>query len=231
MMLDGKVLIITGAKGGLGTFVTEACLSAGARVAGVSRSISDNDFRRETFRAVPAELTSGDAAQGVVQKTIQMFGRVDGLIHVLGGDAGGSSVADTDDSTVMQMLQLNFLSAFWMIKAIVPHLREARTGHVVAVGSRAAIESAPMSAAYAASKAALISLIRATASENSDRCISANAVLPGTLDTPANRKAMPDADFSRWVNPAHVANLIVALVSDGLSNVSGAAIPIYGREQ
>ena len=230
-MLDSKVLIITGAKGGLGTFVTEACLNAGAKVAGVSRSINDNDFRRETFRAVPAELTSGDAAHDVVQKTIETFGRVDGLIHVLGGYAGGSSVADTEDTTVMQMLQLNFLSAFWMIKAIVPHLRNARAGHIVAVGSRAAIESSPMSAAYASSKAALVSLIRATASENAGQCISANVVLPGTLDTPGNRKAMPDADFSRWVNPAHVANLIVALVADGLSNVSGAAIPIYGREQ
>src|SRR5437764_2435305 len=80
-MLDSKVLIITGAKGGLGTFVTEACLNAGARVAGVSRSINDNDFPRETFRALPAELTSGDATHDVVQKTIETFGCVDGLIH------------------------------------------------------------------------------------------------------------------------------------------------------
>ena len=230
-MLEDKVFVITGAKGGLGSYVTEAFLNAGARVAGVSRSITDNDFQREGFRAVPAELTSTDAARDVVARTVTTFGRVDGLIHVLGGYSGGSSVADTDDSTVAQMLQLNYVSAFCMIKAILPHLRESRRGHIVAVGSRAAIESSPMSAAYAASKAALVSLIRATAAENADRCISANIVLPGTMDTPANRKVTPDADFSRWVSPVQVANLIVALASDGLSQVSGAVIPVYGRDQ
>lgn len=230
-MLTDKVFIITGAKGGLGTFVTEACLKAGARIAGVSRSISDNDFENDRFRAIPAELTSSDHARSVVERTVATFGRVDGLIHLLGGYAGGSSIAETDDATLRQMLELNLVSAFYMIRATLAELRRATGGHIIAVGSRAAVEASPLSAAYAASKAALVSLIRATAAENTDKSISANIVLPGTMDTPANRKATPNADFSRWVLPAQVANLIVALASDDLSQVSGAAIPVFGREQ
>ncbi len=230
-MLNDKVFIITGAKGGLGTSVTEACLNAGARVAGVSRSISDTDFGYDRFRAIPAELTSGDAARRVVEKVVATFGRFDGVIHLVGGYMGGTSVADTDDAAVQRMLELNLLSAFYIVRAALPQLRQAKSGHIIAVGSRAAIEPSPMSAAYAASKAALVSLIRTTAAENADKFISANVVLPGTMDTPANRQAMPNADFSRWVQPAQVANLIVALASDQLSQVSGAAIPVFGREQ
>src|SRR4051812_28176908 len=168
-MLNDKVFIITGAKGGLGTFVTKACLNAGATVAGVSRSISDDDFGHDRFRAIPAELTSSDAARSVVEKAVATFGGVDGVIHLVGAYTGGSSVADTDDAAVRRMLDVNLLSAFYMVRATLPQLRQASGGHIIAVGSRAAIEASPMSAAYAASKAALVSLIRATAAENADR--------------------------------------------------------------
>ena len=100
----------------------------------------------------------------------------------------------------------------------------------MAIGSRAAAESNANVAVYSASKAALVALVRAIASENAEFGISANIVMPGTMDTPANRKAMPDADFAKWVHPSQVARLVVALASDELSQVSGAAIPIYGRD-
>jgi NAD(P)-dependent dehydrogenase (short-subunit alcohol dehydrogenase family) len=228
-MLQDKVFIVTGAKGGLGSFVTEGCLNEGAKVAGVSRSIKNEDFPHSAFRAIPAELTSSEGATTVVDRTLAEFGRIDGLIHLLGAYAGGQSVPDTDDAAMMQMLQLNLLSAFYMCKAVLPRLRENRGGRIIAVGSRSAVEPAPMSAAYSAAKAGLVALIRAVASENTDRCISANIVLPGTMDLPANRKAMPSADFDSWVQPAQVANLIVSLAGDDLAQVNGAAIPVYGR--
>jgi NAD(P)-dependent dehydrogenase (short-subunit alcohol dehydrogenase family) len=230
-ILNNKVLIITGAKGGLGSYVTQACLNEGASVVGVSRSIANSDFNHPAFTAVPAELTSIVAATQVVERSHAMFGRIDGLIHLLGAFNGGASVEDTEENLLDQMIDINLRSTFYMLKAVLPCMRSGTGGRIVAVGSRAAVEAAPSAGAYAASKAALVSLIRTVAAENADRCISANIVLPGTMDTPANRKAMPEADTRRWVQPAQVANLILSLAGDSFAQVNGAAIPVYGRDQ
>jgi len=117
-----------------------------------------------------------------------------------------------------------------MLHAVLPKMRVQRSGHIIAIGSKAAVEPAPMVAAYGASKAALVSLIRSVAAENKDMGISVNAVLPATMDTPANRAAMPSADPAKWVQTAQVAQLLVSLAGDLLSQVSGAVIPIYGSE-
>jgi NAD(P)-dependent dehydrogenase (short-subunit alcohol dehydrogenase family) len=109
-------------------------------------------------------------------------------------------------------------------------MREQKSGRILAIGSRAAVEPSPMAGVYAASKAALVSLIKTVARENSDRGITANVVLPGTMDTPGNRTAMPAADFSKWVQPSQVAKLLVHLASAQASQMNGAVIPIYGGE-
>jgi NAD(P)-dependent dehydrogenase (short-subunit alcohol dehydrogenase family) len=228
--LEGKITLVTGAKGGLGTYVTNALLSAGATVAGVSRSIKDSDFPHPGFAGIPAELSSSEAARSVASAVAIRFGRLDVLVHLVGGFAGGVPVGDTDESTFEQMLDLNLRSAFYMTKAVLPYMREQRKGRLIGVGSRAAVDGNAGAGAYSASKAALIAMMRAVAAENSDRCISANVVLPGTMNTPANRAASPGADTSRWVEPIQVANLIVGLASDELAQVNGAAIPIFGRE-
>ncbi|MEO8372672.1 MAG: SDR family oxidoreductase [Candidatus Solibacter sp.] len=215
--------MITGAKGGLGSFVTEAFLAAGARVAGVSRSIQDSDFSHPDFIAVPAELSSGEAARNVVSRVVERLGRVDILVHVMGGFAGGQSVAETDDATFEKMLDLNYRAAFYMARAVLPPMRAQGNGRILAVASRQAIEPAAMVGAYSASKAALVSLIRTIALENKDRSIAANTVLPGTMDTPGN----PGAQF---VKPAQVAAMLVHLASDAAAQVTGAAIPIYGAQ-
>ncbi len=225
-----RVVLITGAKGGLGTFVTNTFLGSGARVIGVSRSISAADFPNERFTAIPAELSSADAARKIVDGAVAAWGRIDGLVHLVGAFAGGPSVADTDDATLDRMLDLNFRSTFHMVRAVLPHMRRQQAGRIAAIGSKAAVEPQANVGAYAASKAALVSLIRTVARENADCGISANAVLPGTMDTPANRAAMPDADFSKWVDPAQVARLLAHLVLGEASQVSGAVIPVYGSE-
>jgi NAD(P)-dependent dehydrogenase (short-subunit alcohol dehydrogenase family) len=221
--LEGKVAIVTGAKGGLGSFVTEAFLAAGARVAGVSRSIKDSDFAHPEFTALPAELSRGDAAHMVAREVAGRFGRIDVLAHVMGGFAGGQSVAETDDATLEKMLDLNYRAAFYMARAVLPQMRSQGGGRILAVASRQAVEPGAMVGAYSASKAALVALVRTIALENKDRCISANAVLPGTMDTPSN----PGPQF---VKPAQVAALLVHLASDAAAQVSGAAIPIYGSQ-
>src|SRR5262249_16120404 len=228
--MQGKAVIVTGANGGLGTHVTNAFLAAGARVAGVSPSIKQSDFSNPNFFAVPAELTSSQSAATIVNSASQKFGRVDALVHLVGGFAGGKPVHETDDATVEKMIDMNFRVAFWMLKAVVPHMRKAGGGRLVGIGSKAAVEPAAGIAAYTASKSVVTTLVRTVALENKDAGITANVVLPSTIDTPTNRKAMPKADFSKWVNPEKLASLIVWLAGDAASEVSGAVIPVYGRE-
>jgi NAD(P)-dependent dehydrogenase (short-subunit alcohol dehydrogenase family) len=228
--LEGKIALVTGAKGGLGTFVTESFLAAGATVIGVSRSIQASDFTHPEFHAIPAELSTGDAARKLADDVAGRFGRVDALVHVMGGFAGGKSVAETDDATFEKMLDLNYRAAFYIARAVLPQMRRQGGGRILAVASRQAVEPAAMIGAYSASKAALVSLVRTIALENKDRCISANTVLPGTMDTPGNRAGDPNADPSQWVQPSQVAAILVHLASDAGAQVTGAAIPVYGRQ-
>ena len=227
--LENKIALITGAKGGLGTFVTKAFLAAGAQVAGVSRSIQRSDFPDARFTPIAAELSTADHARAAVNKVLDRFQRIDILVHLVGGFAGGKPVAETDDATLDHLLDVNLRSAFYMTRAVIPSIRRTGAGRIIAIGSRLALEPVANVAAYSLSKAALVSLVRTIALENKDAGVTANIILPGTMDTPANRASDPKADFSTWVNPAQVASLAVWLASGDASGVNGAAIPIYGK--
>jgi NAD(P)-dependent dehydrogenase (short-subunit alcohol dehydrogenase family) len=230
MDLTGKTVLITGAKGGLGSFVTQAFLDAGARVAGVSRSMAASDFDHPHFAPYAADLAGRAEAMALVERVQHGLGRLDAVVHLVGGWAGGRPLHAADDGEYQKMFDVNFRSAVHLFQAALPVLRAQGGGRLLAVGSRAAVEPSPGSALYAASKAALVSLIRTLAAENKDRGITANIILPGTLDTPANRAAMPGANFAQWVPPPQVASLLVHLTSDDASHVTGAAIPILGGE-
>jgi NAD(P)-dependent dehydrogenase (short-subunit alcohol dehydrogenase family) len=221
--------LVTGANGGLGTHVTKALLDAGFAVVGLAPKIQQSDFDRPNFGALPASLDSLDAAKKATETVISRFGKIDVLAHLVGGFSGGQTVADTDDATFQRMFDMNLNSAFHIMRAVIPHMRKAGTGRIIAIGSRAAEAPGATVGAYSASKAALVSLIRTVAAENKDAGITANVILPGTIDTPANRKDMPGADTSQWVQPASVASLIVWLAGDAGKDVTGAAIPVYGR--
>lgn len=229
-MLANKIVLVTGAKGGLGTSVTNAFLEAGAKVVGVSRSIASSDFPHVEFVAMPAELSTGESVRHLTDAIVGQFQRIDVLVHLVGGFAGGKPISETDDATLDRMLDMNLRSAFLIARSVVPHMRTQGSGRILAIGSRAAVEAGAMSGVYSASKAALVSLIRTLASENKDRCITANVILPGTMDTPANRAGDPGADFSKWVQPSQVAAMLVHLASDVGAQVNGAVIPVYGRD-
>jgi NAD(P)-dependent dehydrogenase (short-subunit alcohol dehydrogenase family) len=228
--LDGKVVVVTGAKGGLGSFVTNAFLAAGAQVVGVSRSIAAGDFPNARFTAIPADLSNREAARKLADEVAARIGRIDALVHVMGGFAGGQSVADTDDETIERMLDVNYRSAFFVARAVLPQMQQQGSGRILAVASRQGVEPAAMTAAYSASKAALVALIHTIALENEDRGITANSVLPATMDTPGNRGGNPDAGGGKWVDPAQVAALLVFLASDAGAQITGAAIPVYGKQ-
>jgi NAD(P)-dependent dehydrogenase (short-subunit alcohol dehydrogenase family) len=165
-----------------------------------------------------------------VDQVVARFGTLDVLAHTVGGFAGGQSAADTDDATFQRMFDLNLNCVFHILRATIPTLRRAGNGRIIAIGSRAALEPGAGVGAYSASKAAMVSLIRTVALENKDAGLAANVILPGTMDTPANRKAMPNADFSKWVRPATVASLITWLAGEAGKDVNGAVIPVYGKD-
>jgi NAD(P)-dependent dehydrogenase (short-subunit alcohol dehydrogenase family) len=227
--MPGKIALVTGANGGLGTYVTKALLDVNFAVVGLSPRIKQSDFDSPDFFTLPATLSSLDAAKKAVATVIARWGKIDVLAHLVGGFTGGQTVHDTDDAIWLGMFDANLNSAFHMLRAVIPEMRKAGSGRIIAIGSRQAENPGPKVGAYSASKAALVSLIKTVALENKDAGITANVVLPGTIDTLVNRKAMPGADASQWVQPAAIASLIVWLAGDAAKDVTGAAIPVYGR--
>jgi NAD(P)-dependent dehydrogenase (short-subunit alcohol dehydrogenase family) len=228
--MQGKIVLVTGANGGLGTYVTQAFLDAGATVVGASRKIQQSDFNHPNFTALPAEISTREGAKVLVDQVVARFRKLDVLAHTVGGFAGGQSIADTDDATFQRMFDLNLNCVFHILRAAIPPLRQTGSGRILAIGSRAALEPGAGVGAYSASKAAMVSLIRTVALENKDAGLTANVILPGTMDTPANRKAIPNADFSKWVRPSTVAGLIAWLAGDAGKDVNGAVIPVYGSD-
>ena len=228
--LSGQVVLVTGAKGGLGTHVTQAFLDAGAKVIGSSRAITEADFPHPDFAAIPADLTNAEAARQLAASALSRFQKIDVLVHVMGGFAGGQPIPETDDATWDRMMNMNLRSAFNTLRAVIPAMRQAGRGRIIAIGSRAAVEPAANISAYNASKAGLVALVRTAALENKDLGITANTILPGTINTEANRKADPGADQSKWIDPRRLAALTVLLASDAGAQITGAAIPVYGQE-
>jgi len=228
--LAGQIALVTGANGGLGSFVSKSLLATGATVVGIARSIAAGEVHDSRFYPVSADLTDPKEAQSTVTRLAEQFHKIDVLVHVMGGFAGGASVAQTDDATWQKMMDLNLNAAFYVLRAVVPVMREAGCGRIIAIASRQAVQPAANVGAYSASKAALVSLVQTVVIENKDKNIRANVILPGTMDTPANRAAMPKANFGKWVDPAHVAELVVLLASDAGADITGAAIPVYGAD-
>jgi len=210
-------ILITGASGGLGTTVYQAFAATSAKVIGAARSGSDLDV----------DLSTAAGAQSMVDQVLER-GPLDALVHLVGAFAGGS-IAETDDKTWDMLMNVNLRAAFLAMRASLKPMLAQKRGRIVVIGARAAIETMPNFSAYAVSKAGVVALVRNVAAEVRDHGITCNVVLPSTIDTEVNRKAMPNADHSKWVTPQSIAGLLVWLVSDAAKDVNGAVIPIYGQ--
>lgn len=221
---SGKRILITGASGGLGSAVLQAFLDRQATVVAVGRT-RHGDRTSGGVSWVSADLTTSAGALDAAREA----GEVDVLVHLVGGFAAGGPVEKTTGEIWTRMLDLNLNSAFYMIRAVVPAMLQKRYGRIIAVSSRTGLDPAANLSAYGVSKAALNALIRTVALETKDSGITVNAVLPSVIDTPANRQAMPSADYARWVRPESIAATICWLASDEAADVNGALVPIYGR--
>jgi NAD(P)-dependent dehydrogenase (short-subunit alcohol dehydrogenase family) len=216
--------------------VTGALVEAGALVAVTFRKESEVPEARTALAEhgqapifVQGDVSVEAEVRRAVEAVSRRFGRIDILLHLVGGYVGDLPVALTPEETWDRMLSTNLGSAFLCCKHVVPVMQGNRWGRIVTVSSRAAVNVFPGIAAYAAAKAGLLAFTEVLASEVRADGITVNSVLPSVIDTPANRRAMPGADPSLWVKPEEIAGLMLFLCSDAAREVSGAAIPIYGR--
>ena len=231
------LVVVTGAAGALGSTLVGYLAARGHRVIAIDRPQASQALAavsREAPNIVPIELdaTSSETWSPVMEHIVADHGVPQGAVLAAGGYRGGKRVFDENgDATFRAMLEMNLESARVALQALLGPMVTARRGSIVLLGSRAAVrpwESA-RSAAYAVSKAAVLALAQATAAEVLEDGVRVNAVLPSTIDTPQNRAAMPEADTSRWVSPGSLCDVIAFLLSDAARDVSGAALPVYGR--
>jgi len=223
MKLDGKVALIAGGSGALGQKVALGFDQAGARVIIVDRDTPSVQAKGRLV--IKADVTNEAEVQTLVSDVVREAGRIDVLINLVGGFATGR-VAETDAALWQRMLAMNLTAGFMLSKAVLPHMLERRAGRILHVAARAAVEPFPGAAAYIVSKSGLVALIRALSLEVAGTGVTTNGVLPSTMDTPANRASMPDADPTMWVKPESVAKLLIFLSCDEADQINGTLIPV-----
>lgn len=232
MDLAGKVAIVTGGTGGLGIAVVDRLLTAGATV--IIPYVHQEAFqglaeRLPTVIGVQLDLTDETATRSAYTTIANAHGGIDILVNAAGGFAGGEPVHQTSWELWQSQIDINLKTAVISCAAAIPHLITRGGGAIVNVSSRTATQSGANLAAYAAAKRAVLQLTEALAVELRPHNITVNAVLPSVIDTPANRAAMPKANYEVWVKPAEIAEVIHFLVGPAARIISGAAIPVYGQ--
>ncbi len=234
-LFHGKVVVVTGAGGNLGSAVARKFAVEGASLVLLDREMA-------LLERIDAELPAGvesmllavdmldrAAVKRQIQRVLERYGRLDVLVNTVGGFRAGRTVAELPLEDWDFMLNLNARTALIISQAVLPAMLTQGAGRIIHVASRNALKGAAKSAAYGAAKAAVMRLTESLAEEVRHSGINVNCVIPGTLDTPENRQAMPDADTTRWVSPDSLAEVIFFLASDAARDIHGAALPVYGR--
>ena len=221
--LKGKVVMITGASGGLGRTVTEEFSRSGAKVVVVGRELPEKLPQGQL--GIAADVTDEAEVQRLMKEALQKATRIDCLINLVGGFALGR-LSETDASVWSRMLSLNLTSAFLLSREATRLMSNQGSGRIIHMAARAAVDPFPGAGAYIVSKSGLLALIKVLALELAGSGVKVNGVLPSTIDTPANRQSMPDANPNEWVKPEAIAALLAFLASDEADALNGALIPI-----
>lgn len=231
-----KVVMITGAIGNLGTVLARTFQASHAKLALIDRG---EDRLKQTFADLVgspdyllincADLMNANAVEASVVGAYQHFERIDVLVNTVGGFKAGKMLHETPVETLEFMLDLNSKAVFIACQKVIPRMLEGGSGKIINIAARPGLEGKAGMAAYAASKSAVFRFTESMAAELKDQGINVNCIIPGTIDTSANREAMPEADFSTWVSPESLAGVILFLASEAARDIHGAAIPVYGR--
>jgi NAD(P)-dependent dehydrogenase (short-subunit alcohol dehydrogenase family) len=227
-MSDRPVYLVTGAAGSLGRAVVRALLNSASQVAALDHSPIAAEALPGALCVPGVDLRDASAVQAAVARVHAHFGRIDGLVNVAGGFAW-EKLEGNGSATWQRMFELNLLTTLHTCQAVLPWLLAQGRGHIVNIGAAAAGKAGLGMGAYAASKAAVQRLSEALNEEVKDRGVHVHVLLPTVLDTPANRRDMPDADASRWVQPEALAEVAVFLLGEGARAMYGAAVPVAGR--
>ena len=231
--MRGKTIVVTGGFGALGSGVAAAAVDRGASVAALDvapsapAALADR-LGPNALLLGGVDLSSPEGAQKAMAAVKAKFGRLDALLNIAGGFQW-ETVEDGKAESWDRMFALNLKTALNACKAALPYLLESGAGRIVNVGAQTALKAAAGFGPYAASKSAVHRLTESLADELKLKGVTVNAVLPSIIDTPANRRDMPKADFDRWVAPADLAAVILFLASDEAKAVTGALIPVSGR--
>ena len=231
-----KTVVITGGTGGLGTALVRRLIKQDYRLA-VTYLLPDEAQTFETEFEVDekrvmltrVDCTNAEAVNSYIKEVADRWGEIHGLCALVGGWAGGRDVEETDDVRFERMLDLNLRSAFYSVRAVIPHMKEAGWGRIVLVGSRAAVDFFEAQAAFNIAKAGVAALGRSVATELDGTGVTANVLMPSVIDTPATRRSLPYADYVNWPTPDEIAAVAQFILSDDSEVISGALIPVYGR--
>jgi NAD(P)-dependent dehydrogenase (short-subunit alcohol dehydrogenase family) len=233
---NNSVILITGAAGNLGQAVTRAFQSGGARLVLADRSADrlghiypDLANASNVLMATPYDLYDPESVKALVARVVNRFGRLDVLTNTVGGYRAGTPIHQTPLEVFDQMMSVNVRTAFMITQAVIPVMLVQGSGKIIHIAAKAGLVGAPNGSAYSAAKSALIRMSEAVSAEVKERGINVNVVIPGVIDTPQNRATMPNADFSKWVAPEAVADVILFLASNAARAICGATIPVTGR--
>jgi NAD(P)-dependent dehydrogenase (short-subunit alcohol dehydrogenase family) len=231
-----RLVLVAGGTGGLGRAVSLEFLKEGARVVvtyvkqeeyeALKSAVGGNGVRLEGY---DVDVTDETEVRKLVEGVVRQHGRLDAMVNTVGGYAGGVKLWELDTKVFDQMLALNLRSGYALSRAVVGVMLKQGSGAIVNVAAKAAIDHGGGAGAYAASKAAAVALMDSLAEDLKGSGIRVNSVLPSIIDTEANRKAMPKADFTKWPKPEEIARVIVFLCSDSAKVIHGAAVPVFGN--
>jgi NAD(P)-dependent dehydrogenase (short-subunit alcohol dehydrogenase family) len=234
--LAGKVVIVTGSVGNLGLATAQELQKVGAKTVLVDRS---NERLQENypdlinspnhFLAGGVDLANPDSLAKTVQTALARFGRIDSLVNTVGAWRGGKPAHETDLGDWDFLFGANVRTTLLCCRAVIPQMLRQGHGSIVNVASRDGLQGSAGYSAYSASKSAVLRLTESMAAELKTSNIHVNCIMPATIDTPQNRKAIHNADFSKWVAPEAIADVILFLLSDAARAINGAAVPVYGR--
>lgn len=231
-----KVALIAGGTGALGRAVATVFANEGARVTVTYKRQPEFDAfisgSKRGSNDITGKMVDATDAMSVAQAVVDIvakYGSLDILVNTIGAYHGGKRIWEEDTSAYEQMMALNLKAGFVLARAVIPAMIRQNRGWIVNVASKAAYGASPGAALYAASKAGALTLFDSLAEEVKAYPISVNSVVPSIFDTPANRSAMPSADYSNWPKPEEIADVILFLCTPRARVIHGAAIPVYGR--
>jgi NAD(P)-dependent dehydrogenase (short-subunit alcohol dehydrogenase family) len=232
---ENQIVLVAGGTGGLGRAVSLAFLAEGAKTVVTYRAEPEFAALRDAAGAHEANLqghrvdvTDEAAVRGVVDTIVAQHGRLDVLVNTVGGYAGGIKLWELETRTFEQMLALNLRAGYALARAAVAPMLKQQHGAIVNVAAKAALDHGGGAAAYAASKAAAVAMMDSLAEDLKGTGVRVNSILPSIIDTEANRRAMPEADFAKWPKPEELARVVLFLASDEARAVHGASVPVYG---